>query len=417
MAFWRARLAAAARWQPVTFRSLVIFTASFLWYVYLVRQEQDLVLLVASIAGMGLCGLSWVLVGIAGLVVSHRGSFGGWAGEARVQVGVERVTGFSGPGRWALGFVRVWWDWVEPPDVQVDLSHRRGRAHEAVTPARRGLVERVVRRFSVGDPLGLAKISWIRGQEVDLEILPEPAATVALDALQRVGGETLPLPDGSPTGDMVELRRYQPGDPLRRIVWKVFARSRKLVVRGPERAEDPTERATLYLVAGPGDGATASLLMELVLSDGIRGRWVLGVSGYPAVCEDRSSALRALAASGNPGVRPDLTGFLEAVGRDPGQVILFLPAIPGPWLDDLAAQVVGLQGDASAVVGVRGLEVEGAGSGLSRLLLVPPRRTGPSLADLSSLAAGLGAVGIHRALLVDVATGATMPLPGLGGRP
>ena len=49
-------------------------------------------------------------------------------------------------------------------------------------------------------------------------------------------------------GDRIELRRYVPGDSARFIHWKVFGRTRKLMVRVPERALSRARRTVGVLV-------------------------------------------------------------------------------------------------------------------------------------------------------------------------
>jgi hypothetical protein len=55
------------------------------------------------------------------------------------------------------------------------------------------------------------------------------------------------------------MRRYQAGDPLRYILWRVFARSRKLRVRSPEPAVVEEQEMFLYFITGQKDDESASL--------------------------------------------------------------------------------------------------------------------------------------------------------------
>ena len=80
------------------------------------------------------------------------------------------------------------------------------------------------------------------------------------------------LPDngGRPDGDRMEIRPYTPGDSVRDIMWKGFARNRQLNVRLPERSVAFDDKACAYLVSGVGDEA-ASALARLTLECGLLG--------------------------------------------------------------------------------------------------------------------------------------------------
>ena len=68
----------------------------------------------------------------------------------------------------------------------------------------------------------------------------------------------------------MEIRPYTPGDSVRDIMWKGFARNRQLNVRLPERSVAFDDKACAYLVSGVGDEA-ASALARLTLECGLLG--------------------------------------------------------------------------------------------------------------------------------------------------
>ena len=129
----------------------------------------------------------------------------------------------------------------------------------------RALCASVKRRFVVEDAFGLARIVFSREQPQPLQVLPttgklEPG--VVLHALSL--GAEMPHPLGAPRGDRADMRRYVPGDPVRLVLWKVYARTRELVVRHPEHAFSPTLRVAAYLVVNradePPDAGTKEML-------------------------------------------------------------------------------------------------------------------------------------------------------------
>ena len=70
-----------------------------------------------------------------------------------------------------------------------------------------------------------------------MDALPRLAGLSRMPALSSLAsGDAAPHPMGLEDGDRLELRRYMPGDPARFIHWKVLSRTRRLMVRTPERA-------------------------------------------------------------------------------------------------------------------------------------------------------------------------------------
>jgi hypothetical protein len=72
------------------------------------------------------------------------------------------------------------------------------------------------------------------------EVAPKKTETldVRIDQMRRVEGEYLAYKD------------FEPGDDVRRIVWKVYARNRELVVRNPERFEPYASHLYFYASFG-----------------------------------------------------------------------------------------------------------------------------------------------------------------------
>ncbi len=97
----------------------------------------------------------------------------------------------------------------------------------------------------------------------------------------------------------MEIRRYAPGDPVRHILWKVYARTRQLNVRVPERAIDRSRRTISYLLAGPEDEAAAAVARVALEQNLLGERWLFAADGSPEPQEEIEPALRAIARSGN----------------------------------------------------------------------------------------------------------------------
>jgi len=136
------------------------------------------------------------------------------------------------------------------------------------------------------------------------------------------------------------MRAYAPGDPVRLVLWKVYARSRALVVRTPERARSPTRKTVAYVVAGPGDEAAAGAARAAMQSGAFGEAWWIGADGCDTDATTREGAEELLARSGNTAPEAGGSGLAAFLARRAGEAgsgggartVLFVPARPGPWV-------------------------------------------------------------------------------------
>src|SRR5262249_33042400 len=141
--------------------------------------------------------------------------------------GVATRTGFSLPSLWYIPLVSLRWSLLEPSGA-VAIARVRRRLVESVTARRRGFHERILRRVEVRDPFGLVKIAFRIHQKQEVQIWPSSGALRRVELLRSVAtGDDVSHPAGRPAGDRIDLRRYAPGDPMRMILWKVYARTRQ----------------------------------------------------------------------------------------------------------------------------------------------------------------------------------------------
>lgn len=364
----------------------------------------DLVLLSGSILSAVLViGLA-VATLAAAVVLRRKGGRGGSSLE--LECGAWTDTGFGFPSiRW-LPFLRIRVAWIEPAPVEADLESGR----ERVRPARRALAARVVRRVRVGDVLGLTECGWTEATDARVRILPARAQLDPGAAFQGlVRGEEDPDPRGEPAGDRVDIRKYGHGDPMRMILWKVYARTRRVFVRIPERAVEPAPRVCLFLPAGPLDEPPARLARTL-LERGLLGPgWRFGADG----AEDAATlpeALDALARSGSAARGGSLGAFLARARRDGfGACILLLPGRGGPWVEDVLGPMAASPLRIQAVHALDGW-APAPNPWWRRALLRPgPAGTGPGelLALLERLALPHAAT-----TLVEIGSGDVLPDPG-----
>jgi len=153
-------------------------------------------------------------------------------------------------------------------------------------------------------------------------------------------GEDHPDPTGAAEGDRADLRNYVSGDPIRYILWRVFAKSRQLVVRTPERALATARKAYAYLVAAPGDEPAAGAARVAIESGLLGSDWIFGADGVEEHADTRTRALEVLAQSARASEAQSGAGlarFMQRYGTHGARVLVFVPAIPGPWLARVAA--------------------------------------------------------------------------------
>jgi hypothetical protein len=207
---------------------------------------------------------------------------------------------------------------------------------EQVTFRDRALADEIVRELRGEDVLGLWRFAARVAQPRAVRALPDPGRLSAAElATSLATGDLLSWPTGPPRGDLVDFRTYTRSDPARLILWKVYARSRQLMVRAHEPAHAPEGRPLLYLVAGEGDDAAAAAA-RVILESGLFGDDLpFACDGAPASVRDLRRALDLLAASVRHRARggAGLAAALALGAAEPGSpVLLVVPGQAGDWL-------------------------------------------------------------------------------------
>jgi len=232
-------------------------------------------------------------------------------------------------------------EWLAPAGARPALAPGHGAERvETVRFDRRRGDGRVRRRWRVEDPFGLARVQWTRTDSQPLRIAPWRGQLDRCPALVSLArGDAVPHPSGPAEGDPMDLRPYQPGDPLRLVAWKIFARTGELDVRVPERAHSPRTRTAAFLVSGPDDEPAAAAAW-VALERGLLGDdWLFGTDGAEPTSDADTARTAILESAALDGGGRDLAAFLDAARRPgPVRVVLFAPGRPGPWLARCLAQ-------------------------------------------------------------------------------
>lgn len=249
--------------------------------------SMDLVVFALCLCSLFVVILSLFATVIGGLIVQRKvmrelqSQPTSRSSAAPFEAGHHNSTEFSLPAITWLPLVRLNWRIVSPADTETLNEPRRdNRLHETIVPAHRGKTDAVIRRFEVRDALGLCSYSWLATQSLAHIILPRLGAYHPFTLQRaRITADGLPETTGEPLGDRMEIRPYAPGDSVRDIMWKGFARNRQLNVRLPERSVAFDDKACAYLVSGTGDEAAAALA-RLTLESGLLGDdWRFGTDG------------------------------------------------------------------------------------------------------------------------------------------
>jgi uncharacterized protein (DUF58 family) len=175
------------------------------------------------LAGVGIVSMHHCHHNLAGLRLQALGAQPVFAGETlRFRFQLEND---SAQARWQL---RLGWDGHDSVTTELPADGRRQLAL-ALPTEQRGRLSAPRLQISTLYPLGLLKAwAWVN-MELDAVVYPQPAPS----ATGRDRGETGQHEDGHGTSgeeDFSGLRDWRPGDPPRRIAWKVLARTGQTLV-------------------------------------------------------------------------------------------------------------------------------------------------------------------------------------------
>jgi hypothetical protein len=387
-------------WTPL---GLSLTLLAYAALEFLAHAQLDLVWLVVGYVGLGLTLLSPLLVLLAAAWLKLRGPLpDAQLGEALVlETGAWAESGFRLPLPWYLPLVQLRWHWLSPRGASVDQRRESGVLHERVRLGDRGRFDAIDRRVVLLDPFGLSRIVLRMKQARAVDVLPRLAGLSRLPSLSAfASGDAAPHPMGLEDGDRLELRRYTPGDPARFIHWKVLSRTRKLMVRTPERALSIARRTAAFLIAGPNDDATAAVARLAIERRLLGAEWLFGTD-LDLVGSDRvDAALDSLMRSSEARARggEGLTAFLERVEREgPASVLIFAPSRPGDWIDRVAAAA--RRRKLRVIIGVDGVYERERPPLLLRLFAFHRAPEGTRVTDLEQVLRALGQAGAQVTVL------------------
>ena len=234
---------------------------------------------------------------------------------------------------------------LNPPYLECEWKRNPLKQREEwLTSSKRCLLEenfRLRRRIIVKDVLGFSALDWEQEEPVSLAVMPKPLRLQAHSVLRaRFVGDDLPDPRGEPRGDRVDMRQYTPGDPPRMLLWKIYARTGRLMVRVPEQAITSAPRTCAYLVSGPDDEVLASVARTVVEANLLGQGWWFGADGSERSVQEQDQALQLIARSGNPDIQSGqgLSAFLaKAAAEGFGSCLVLVPPTDGEWVERVSS--------------------------------------------------------------------------------
>lgn len=379
---------------PLTALGLAVAAVAFVALISYGFEKLDLVVLVIGYGGVALLVVSTAFVVVAAFGLRlwlGRSSFR-WS-TTTFETGAPLSTGFSVPSLWWLPIVQVRWTWIGPPSATVDTTSERGRLREHVRIEQRGLFESIRRRIEVRDAFGLARVRFEHRQDGAMRVLPHVGGMRRLPVLTSLtGGDEYPHPMGLEDGDRVELRRYVPGDSARFIHWKVFGRTRKLMVRTPERALSRARKTLAYLIAGSHDEASAAAARAAVEEEALGVDWKLAADGSPEATSDRAEAIHKIVMSGQftEASGSGLKRFLAEVDpQGPAALVVFAPPTMGGWLDEMRSITMRRYGRVRVVIAVDAVRQQRVVPTWRQWLLRPTVESGIARDDLERVGRAL----------------------------
>ncbi len=367
---------------------LVIASASLYGLGY---QRMDLVVFALAVCALVITLAAMALTTITGQVLKRRQRLAQdtppATGDLRMESGYPNESGYTRPAMPWLPLVSLHWRVIHPDAIttRIRISSDGRYQDEELTPRRRCLSSQVTRRFTVSDVLGLARHSWTQTTPTRIMALPAKGPIRQLPLLRSLSAEDgIPDPAGQPVGDRMEIRPYTPGDPVRHIMWNVYARNRQLNIRLEERSVFDSQRTLAYLISADEDEAAAAAARIAIDSGALGVDWLFGADGSRTVTADRHEALELVCAS-----RPldanvtdtqgsGLDAFLESTDSQRSHCIVFAPAVGGPWIGALQRAAASHRGQFSVILGTDGFRNEDARPWLRRLLYRDTREDGRS---------------------------------------
>lgn len=138
-------------------------------------------------------------------------------------------------------------------------------AKNSVIFPHRGVWEAEKIRFELSDRLGLSSFLWEIHESRSFKIFPPSRADSSLPILtsSNKSGDLISDIDER-RGEPFDLKPYHPADGAKKIVWKVYAKTRNLLSRHPEAAMTPEGQLVIFVLAGKREDFVCSAALAYI---------------------------------------------------------------------------------------------------------------------------------------------------------
>jgi hypothetical protein len=351
----RDLLLAGVRWIPLSISGLLFLCIAYFTLRYLALQQHDRLLLAACAGGI----LVFLMLALTVLGI------GIWLRFCRMEFSpaveavetIDRPTGLILPLWVSIPCILVDIHWLNCDGVQVTLRPGERGLLETIRSSQRLRRSKIIRQFEVSDLFGLCRVKFCRTLMQTVRIEPFPASATTITQIRRdQQGDDFVHPSGKPYGDLIEMRHYRPGDPLKLVLWKHYARTGQLLVRQPENSIACMSQTIACFVSGPGDQASAGVARAVVTALEQSGEGLFfQADGSPSATDDSVAAIDQIIHSvdfrqhGGSIVTAIATSLRYNALR---QCIAFVPSQPGLWIDRLLAGQAAGQLTIDAIIGI-----------------------------------------------------------------
>lgn len=408
---------------PLTNQGLAVLLIAMIALQRFAYGRMDLVVFALAVCALAIVCFSTVIVVLGGLILRHQirhqlereALLRRHTPRIKVEAGYPNETGFRLDTMPWLPLIGVSWEIVYPDAIasRNRLSEDETYWEEEILPIKRCRTQHITRRYTVRDVLGFSRFTWRFSQEGELLALPQAGNIKSLPLLRSLTAEDgIPDPGGNPEGDRMEIRPYVPGDSVRNIMWKVYARNRLLNVRLAERSVFHSSRTLAYMLSSPQDEAAAAVARVAVESGALGEDWLFGADGSQQSTTQIDEALELIAGSrALDGEHPyGLDQFLAIhAGQNSVHCIVFVGAQMSPNLERLRASIGRFRVRFTLVLATDGLVSEAPASPWRRFLFSSetqgkPAQESTEIAQLSSLLTQIGQL-VESTLVVDRKSG------------
>jgi len=325
--------------QPLTVRGWLVSLLSIAAILFLALPKNDLIAWILGGSALALIVLSLVLTSIARYSLSGKlEAFASFDQTAQARLPVHSSIRLEKCHIWPwLNLVidrKFKFSQPNSPKHELtggtdDTANRK--VQDTITFPHRGLWQTEEIGFKLSDTFGFCRYKWSKPLLASVNVkAPEiPITPLPVVAASSKAGDQLNLAKER-SGDLFDIKPYQPSDGTRRIMWKTYARNRQLVVRRPEPAILPDGEVAIYLIAEKTDdhvaGAFQSYLEQL---DKANIQVLFGTDGFNGFSSDQGKILETVnqvvwfPEAGSGRYFADFLESLQAADKSVAQAIVF----------------------------------------------------------------------------------------------